>query len=297
MVDFTIVISRAHPATPATSRIEDDLAARASMSGQMVIVMPHVYHLSPGAPCLSALRRIEGPLTIFSWLHPRAAFWILSKLGIRGTRGPDTGASGKGRPIHCFRLNETASADELLGEALATSKLRSPGHPAAQLSTGTVSRFEDELKERWYPVIDYERCTNCLECLEFCLFGVYDRNAEGRIDVANPAACKPGCPACSRVCPSQAIVFPLYEEDPAIAGSDDGTIRPFDPSAVARLREAYERGTATIGDVVKACACKDRPCDRPEQPDACDCDCDCECKNPPSKGDDFDQLIDRLVKE
>jgi ferredoxin len=28
-------------------------------------------------------------------------------------------------------------------------------------------------KRRWYPVIDYSRCTNCMECIDFCLFGVY----------------------------------------------------------------------------------------------------------------------------
>ena len=28
-------------------------------------------------------------------------------------------------------------------------------------------------ERRWYPVIDYSRCTNCMECLDFCLFGVY----------------------------------------------------------------------------------------------------------------------------
>src|SRR2546422_3501427 len=25
----------------------------------------------------------------------------------------------------------------------------------------------------WFPVIDYDRCTNCMQCLSFCLFGVY----------------------------------------------------------------------------------------------------------------------------
>src|SRR5262249_47932369 len=64
---------------------------------------------------------------------------------------------------------------------------------------------------RWYPVIDYGRCTNCLECLDFCLFGVYGVDSLERILVENQDQCKKGCPACSRVCPQQAIIFPEYK--------------------------------------------------------------------------------------
>src|SRR5437763_497969 len=71
---------------------------------------------------------------------------------------------------------------------------------------------------RWYPVIDYSRCTNCLECLDFCLFGVYGVDKLDRITVQNQDSCKKGCPACSRVCPEQAIMFPDYKT-PAIAGA------------------------------------------------------------------------------
>jgi NAD-dependent dihydropyrimidine dehydrogenase PreA subunit len=76
---------------------------------------------------------------------------------------------------------------------------------------------------RWYPVIDYSRCTNCLECLDFCLFGVYGVDALERILVENQDQCKKGCPACSRVCPQQAIIFPEYKS-PAIAGADTGAV-------------------------------------------------------------------------
>ena len=27
----------------------------------------------------------------------------------------------------------------------------------------------------WFPVIDYDRCTNCMQCLSFCLFGVVSK--------------------------------------------------------------------------------------------------------------------------
>ena len=76
---------------------------------------------------------------------------------------------------------------------------------------------------RWYPVIDYSRCTNCMECIDFCLFGVYGVDTLDRILVENQDNCKKGCPACSRVCPEQAIMFPDYKT-PAIAGAPVGNI-------------------------------------------------------------------------
>jgi NAD-dependent dihydropyrimidine dehydrogenase PreA subunit len=76
---------------------------------------------------------------------------------------------------------------------------------------------------RWYPVIDYSRCTNCMECIDFCLFGVYGVDDQERILVENQDNCKKGCPACSRVCPEQAIMFPDYKT-PAIAGAPIGAI-------------------------------------------------------------------------
>lgn len=76
---------------------------------------------------------------------------------------------------------------------------------------------------RWYPVIDYSRCTNCLECLDFCLFGVYGVDGLDKILVETQDNCKKGCPACSRVCPEQAIMFPEYKTA-AIAGAPVGAI-------------------------------------------------------------------------
>jgi NAD-dependent dihydropyrimidine dehydrogenase PreA subunit len=72
----------------------------------------------------------------------------------------------------------------------------------------------------WYPVIDYSRCTACGQCAEFCLFGVYEKE-EGRINVVNPTGCKNNCPACSRICPSTAIIFPKYIHGGAIGGSGE----------------------------------------------------------------------------
>jgi Pyruvate/2-oxoacid:ferredoxin oxidoreductase delta subunit len=65
----------------------------------------------------------------------------------------------------------------------------------------------------WFPVIDYDRCTNCLQCMSFCLFGVYGVEKE-EIKVEQPQNCKTDCPACSRVCPDVAIMFPKYKNAP-----------------------------------------------------------------------------------
>jgi len=66
----------------------------------------------------------------------------------------------------------------------------------------------------WFPVIDYDRCTNCMQCLSFCLFGVYGVDSDKRIQVQNNDNCKTNCPACSRVCPEAAIMFPKYKAGP-----------------------------------------------------------------------------------
>ena len=66
----------------------------------------------------------------------------------------------------------------------------------------------------WFPVIDYDRCTNCMQCLSFCLFDVYGVSADAKIQVQNQSNCKTDCPACSRVCPEVAILFPKYKAGP-----------------------------------------------------------------------------------
>ncbi len=66
----------------------------------------------------------------------------------------------------------------------------------------------------WFPVIDYNRCTNCMQCLSFCLFDVYGVSQDRKIEVRNQDNCKTECPACSRVCPEVAIMFPKYRHAP-----------------------------------------------------------------------------------
>jgi NAD-dependent dihydropyrimidine dehydrogenase PreA subunit len=73
----------------------------------------------------------------------------------------------------------------------------------------------------WFPVIDYDRCKNCMQCLNFCLFGVYELSKNDQVQVTNPAGCKTNCPACARLCPHEAIIFPKYPDSP-INGDDVG---------------------------------------------------------------------------
>ena len=66
----------------------------------------------------------------------------------------------------------------------------------------------------WFPIIDYDRCTDCKQCQSFCPFGVYTQSDDGKVLVTNPENCKNNCPACARVCPTLAIIFPKLKDSP-----------------------------------------------------------------------------------
>lgn len=109
----------------------------------------------------------------------------------------------------------------------ASERMISPTNDTALSADGegldqpsVVNRIEESGGRRWYPVIDYSRCTNCMECIDFCLFGVYGVDNIDTILVEQPDNCRKGCPACSRVCPENAIMFPQHKT-PAIAGSSE----------------------------------------------------------------------------
>ncbi len=96
----------------------------------------------------------------------------------------------------------------------------------------------------WFPVIDYGRCENCQQCLGFCLFGVYTADAEGMVRVSSPTNCKTGCPACARVCPSAAIIFPKYLSAPINGGEVRDDAPAGEPVQV-------DKATLLNGDVLK----------------------------------------------
>jgi NAD-dependent dihydropyrimidine dehydrogenase PreA subunit len=115
---------------------------------------------------------------------------------------------------------KAANNPAILQLGLAVSEPEPEHNPFAAF---TPEALLEPAGRRWYPVIDYSRCTNCLECLDFCLFGVYGVDSFERIITENQDQCKKGCPACSRVCPQQAIIFPEYKS-PAIAGAETGVV-------------------------------------------------------------------------
>lgn len=82
------------------------------------------------------------------------------------------------------------------------------------LAAGTPEPAGGPKRGPWYPVIDYARCKQCGQCFSYCLFGVYTTDAKNHVTVRNPLNCKNGCPACARICPAVAIIFPLYAEGP-----------------------------------------------------------------------------------
>lgn len=84
-----------------------------------------------------------------------------------------------------------------------------------------IASFPSEAgTDAWYPALDKERCSDCGKCHDFCLFGVYTIEA-GVVKVKQPRSCKNNCPACARMCPNKAIIFPKYEKSPINGGLED----------------------------------------------------------------------------
>ena len=97
----------------------------------------------------------------------------------------------------------------------------------------------------WFPLIDYSRCSSCGQCADFCLFGVYEKQ-DNQIVVVHPKGCKTNCPACGRICPQTAIVFPKYDQGGAIAGSD------IIDEIAEQQRQSHDIDTILGSDIYKA---------------------------------------------
>lgn len=242
---LTVVVSKGQSRNPEKRGLETAIATQAaSLDGVDVIVIPHLYDLAKASSSLDALRDCAGDLLIVSWIFPRAARWVLDRHGVAGalsrldadasttieeeeSRGPidlqsDTPRVSSlfprpPRAIDCVDLKDVADADAVMEFIRGHLGLANPkGLP---IVGGRLQEIEETTGRRWYPVIDFDRCTNCMECVDFCLFGVYGLDGSETILVEQPDNCRKGCPACSRVCPENAIIFPQHKA-PAIAGAE-----------------------------------------------------------------------------
>lgn len=205
----TVVISKG--TTERERGIENALAKLCVAGGLNVLAVPHLYHLSEQSETWRRLAGIDERLVVATWLYPRPAEWVLRSRGV-----------GAG-DLTVLDLKDFKTAEE------AFASIRDALGRDDREATPTQAAFEeiaDPVKERWYPVMDAGRCENCGNCLQFCLFGVYALNDAGRVRVTHPDSCKPGCPACSRICPEGAIMFPLYGSDAAIAGAPGMVVSP-----------------------------------------------------------------------
>ncbi len=138
---------------------------------------------------------------------------------------------------------------EQMERYLANGKSENGAATRQHLEANGPIVIDEDPARRWYPVIDFGRCTNCLECIDFCLFGVYGIDAAETILVEQPDNCRQGCPACSRVCPENAIIFPQHKT-PTIAGSPEvGGNMKIDLSQLFGAPDPGEPGAATAAEV------------------------------------------------
>ena len=216
---LTVVVSQAQGNNPAKRELEEEIAAALKDDPDIdVCLLPHLYDMPRDHSGLLLLRSVPGELVVLAWLYPRATRWILDRNGVK-ENSPD-------RKIHCLDLRTYSDPEPYLDDIrrIAECGMRSAECGVNQpIPHSALHIPHSTLRRRWYPVIDYDRCTNCMECIDFCLFGVFGVDNRGRILVEEQDNCKKGCPACSRVCPENAIIFPGHKT-PAIAGADGDNI-------------------------------------------------------------------------
>lgn len=191
-----------------------------------------------------------GPLHVVA-CYPRAVRWLFAFAGA---------PLADSVTVHNMRTDEAGTILARLGlaDAAPIEHDRALPHPAreapAEQEPGDAAKTPGDWVA-WYPVIDDDRCTGCKQCVEFCLFGTYAVDPDGRVRVTSPASCKLNCPACARVCPASAIIFPKFADGGFIAG-DPGAA---DRSGEDGLRSDLARlGREDVYDVLRERAAKAR---------------------------------------
>lgn len=138
--------------------------------------------------------------------YPRAVRWLMAWAGAPlAEDGP--------RLVNLREDGAAAALRQLLGEGAAAPQVTDAGSAAAPAPDGDWVP--------WFPVLDYDRCVGCGQCADFCLFGAFETDPDGRPAVGHPEKCKTNCPACGRVCPTAAIIFAKYPKAP-INGAEPG---------------------------------------------------------------------------
>lgn len=277
---LTVIISRGQSRAPEKRGLETAvLEASNQLAGVRTISIPHLYDLPANSETVKQLQAIDGDIVFVSWVFPRASHWVLDRLGVRGKSGEvllrrdddsdedeadaqrDAEAELENplparvldsreipdRSIYCLDFRDADQAPAFIDEINRILQNDSGQlflrEAAAITQPDRIEplRIDEAGGRRWYPVIDYSRCTNCMECIDFCLFGVYGVDGVETILVEQPDNCRKGCPACSRVCPENAIMFPQHKT-PAIAGAntDDGTGLKIDLSLLFGAPESNE---------------------------------------------------------
>jgi Pyruvate/2-oxoacid:ferredoxin oxidoreductase delta subunit len=189
-----------------------------------VVSIPFLYDLQPFGRIIPQLRKTAAEVAakeavpkevvlFFSSLPVQAAESLLASLEI---------------PFDfCFNITDKTTA-EIIAETETALQNRNIGIPAKDTATNNsadnsaVENLTEPVSKRWYPVICRSECTGCLECVNFCLFGVYSVDENNLPFVDLPDHCRPGCPACSRICPPRAIIFPMHEDADISGRSDSG---------------------------------------------------------------------------
>lgn len=231
-----------------------EVAERLRAAGVAYEAVPDLCGLAARrAPLLKAIA--EGGEAVIIACYPRAVRWLFAYAG-----NPLPGAAEI--------LNLRTQTPEAVVAHIAQHKPPTAASPNPQ----SAIRNPQSHWVPWFPVIDRSRCTGCQQCLNFCLFGVYALDAGGNVEVRNPENCKTNCPACARICPQVAIIFPKHKTSP-INGDEvtaehlaSGAVR-VDPKRLGRgdvysaLRRRSERARAAAeppvpeGEAAKLCPC------------------------------------------
>jgi len=177
---------------PAETRAR--VRAALARSAARVIEVPDLCRLAANQQIPLDETALAGRVQVVA-CYPRAVRWLLHRAGIKLANDP----------LEVLNMR-VLSAEEII-EKLGAG-------PAPEHVSSDPIEPEPDAWIPWFPVIDYSRCRNCGQCLNFCLFDVFTSTEEGRIRASNPQGCKNNCPACARICPEAAIIFPKLDEEP-----------------------------------------------------------------------------------